>query len=194
MRENDERGCSLDKGVRDRGMWEECGGACPEIRMSRWQKLGPEAGTRLCSKNRVEDVYDPQTDCHFLWEVFPVLPDQVNSPFISSCGLCTSLSQFTSACTPTRLKTQGRGCWACCQHSPPAGDKDISHHSTVVTREEGSGRGQRVKGVKQLVMEGDLTGWRTHTMQNTDNVLCISNLYNLSNQCHPNKFNEIKLK
>ena len=163
MRENDERGCSLDKGVRDRGMWEECGGACPEIRMSRRQKLGPEAGTRLCSKNRVEDVYDPQTDCHFLWEVFPVLPDQVNSPFISSCGLCTSLSQFTSACTPPRLKTQRRGCWACCQHSPQAGDKDISHHSMVVTRGRGGVReGSEGKG-GQTVGDGRRFDWLVNT-------------------------------
>lgn len=46
-------------------------------------------------------LYEPS----FLLEFFPDLTDQVNSPVISCCALCTSLVKLISASTPTRLNS-----------------------------------------------------------------------------------------
>lgn len=46
-------------------------------------------------------------------------------------------------------------------------------------------------GVKYMVMEGELTLGREHTMQHVDDIeLYTSNLYNYSNPCHPSKLNK----
>ena len=54
--------------------------------------------------------------------------------------------------------------------------------------------GKGVGGSKYMVMKVDLTLGGRHTRQYTDNVsdLYTGNLYNLGNQCHPNKIKFLK--